>query len=199
MKKTIIVWITALMILAQIATAGIFGGDDSDSPVGFDWYEVEDWERTYCQGYAGTDTSQSYYGSTQTATEYPWSVVLVTIQAEKENYTIDGNDTFLYKLSYYIRPGNGSMDFAVRAVCSDCTDQYKQIQGQTTISSTSGMSGYEAWYTNETYTKAQIKYVGSGTGVSSTFTVPFVDEDYEYDDACTGCGSSGGAGTWDDW
>ncbi len=183
----------------------LFGGsEEPNHPTEFDWYDVYAWERDFCKQWGGVQMAGvSTQGNAKTNSDIPLSVAVMTIQAEKEVLSANLTNYTMYKVAYYMRPGNGTWQYAVRAVGN--SGLIKQIIGKTSVSSMSPASGYIAWESldNETYSIVQMRYEDGKGEYNEIFTAPFVDEDYNFDDPCTTCGTSGGGasagGGWTGW
>lgn len=177
-KSTVFfLFITLILLFSSIAYAqyyqdytdedisdSYYTGDEVRIP---DWYDVSDEELTFCQSYAGTATTEDYYGTFEAAgiAEQPVSKLTLTVQGE---YTTE-YDKLLYEFGWYVHPLVEDTTYTIRLVDED-EDTEDLYTGSATA--LDGDAGYETVESDIIYTDVQIIMEDGSVGLS----VPIVEK-----------------------
>ncbi|MFQ5475094.1 MAG: hypothetical protein ACE5DM_04625 [Candidatus Nanoarchaeia archaeon] len=168
--------ISALFIglLLTFVFTVVVGADDNEDRIDLGWYDIEDWEVAVCSDWwGGKRTIKSETGTTQpVGLDYVTNDIVITIQAEKGdpipfNSSVTGN---LYELSWYVQPVWTSVNFEVKIINGDDSEEIVE-SGSSTMAS--GYSGYQAFYREETNNITHA--VLTVAEVNLELKVPFMD------------------------
>lgn len=175
----IILFIILFFILSDNASSQYYkeyeqdylDGDTSDSYyVGdeakiIDWYEVSDEEIEFCQGYAGTEEAESYYGALAAGFTEPVSKLTLTAQGEYSTLY----DKRLYEFGWYVHPAEEDIVYVINLIDEE-GDREELFTGYATA--IDGDAGYEAIESDSIYEYVEI-VLEDGT---SALQVPIVEK-----------------------
>lgn len=141
-----------------------YTGDEVRIP---DWYDVSDEELQFCQSYAGTATTDDYYGTFEAAAieAQPVSKLTLTVQGE---YTAE-YDKRLYEFGWYVHPLIEDTTYTIRLVDEDGDTEDLHTYPATALD---GDAGYETMESDVIYTDVQIIMEDGSVGLS----VPIVEK-----------------------
>src|SRR3989338_7999163 len=153
MKSIMLLAIIPILIILIIPTSISKSKSNDFNPSVDSWYQVEPWEIEYCRKWGGSEEGGLNPGSSS-AMPIALSQMTVTAQGERLEYNI-GNQSPLFKASWYIEPAEGNIEYAVALV----GDGNLEI-GSGTASNTNAGFGYYANYINKRFTHVMISYQG---------------------------------------
>lgn len=124
------VFIGLLLVFFMLLTAAEFDYRESD------WYEVEDWEVEVCSKWGGAKEAESHTGGVY-STEF--DEMAATVQASMENISNEDEEMYVYEVSWYLQPMEGSEEYKV-SLGGENSETIKKGSAP----STTGDSGYYA-------------------------------------------------------
>lgn len=143
-------------------------GDEVRIP---DWYDVSDEELQFCQSYAGTATTDDYYGTFETAGIAAQPVSKLTLTAQGE-YTTE-YDKRLYEFGWYVHPAEEDETYAVVLVDIEGNTEELTIGSATALD---GDAGYETLESEVEFLSLQIVIVHETGEKEVVLQVPIVEK-----------------------
>lgn len=143
-------------------------GDEVRIP---DWYDVSDEELQFCQSYAGTATTEDYYGTFETARIAAQPVSKFTVTAQGEYTTL--YDKRLYEFGWYVHPAEEDETYAVVLVDIEGNTEELTISSATALD---GDAGYETLESEVEFISLQIVIVHETGEKEVVLQVPIVEK-----------------------
>lgn len=144
------------------------------------WFGLANWEREVCLADLSSDV-RSFRNAVEDSAVDSWSIytTTVTVSATK-GYGI--NDSYLYEVSWYIKPYGGDALYRVYLRKGNSKYYFAGKKGTgddkwVTVSRYVGDANYKAQYLNMSYSEVVLEYRDAGSEAVDEFVVSVVDKD----------------------
>ncbi len=154
MRKTAFIILLALLLSISIALSQVTIPG---------WYKLEDWEIDVCSKWGGTADAQ-LGGGTAEGSSYMYSTT-VTLQGQKSNVTVDGENRTVIEAAWYFRPIDSEQQYSITLIGSSRKTIYTG-----SAKPEFGDSNYYAEESSVDYDYVMIKYE------TGALTVPIVEK-----------------------